>query len=230
MGLFIFPVGDPAEVDIAPGSLEKPAADAHAAKLQRAIALLGDKWCLADTRKEQIEKLKSEGWDLRMTKQQHATKDELPAGGATARIDLSMFVNAADISAANVPHIVVEKLQRAIDATNVSLVSATTRLPEGMVLVERDDLETLQLIAASALKTFSRDLQDWIQDMERVKAKAETWLAADPSQAEQPGAREEHNAVCPPCRKTWAANFRYEWPKCPACGIPAEQTRRTSDR
>lgn len=64
MGLFIFPVGDPAEVDIAPGSLEKPAADAHAAKLQRAIALLGNKWCLADTRKEQIEKLKSEGWDL----------------------------------------------------------------------------------------------------------------------------------------------------------------------
>lgn len=37
-------------------------------------------------------------------------------------IDLSRYINAADISAADVPHIVVEKLQRAIDAANSATV------------------------------------------------------------------------------------------------------------
>lgn len=62
----------------------------------------------------------------------HATTDYEKECAAVAartssrvRIDLSLFVNAADISAADVPHIVVEKLQRAMDATNASLVSAT---------------------------------------------------------------------------------------------------------
>ena len=32
------------------------------------------------------------------------------------RIDLTSFINAADISAADFPHVVVEKLQKAIDA------------------------------------------------------------------------------------------------------------------
>ena len=33
-----------------------------------------------------------------------------------SKIDLTTFINAADISAADFPHIVVEKLQKAIDA------------------------------------------------------------------------------------------------------------------
>ena len=33
-----------------------------------------------------------------------------------SRIDLTTFINAADISAADFPHVVVEKLQKAIDA------------------------------------------------------------------------------------------------------------------
>jgi hypothetical protein len=48
------------------------------------------------------------------------------------------------------------------------------------VWVPRDELETLQLIADSAIKTRSRDVQDWIQDMERVKDKADGWLSAAP--------------------------------------------------
>lgn len=46
----------------------------------------------------------------------------------------------------------------------------------GMVMVERGDLETLQLIADSAIKTRSRDVLDWMQDMERIKDKADGWL------------------------------------------------------
>lgn len=42
------------------------------------------------------------------------------------RIDLSLFINAASIGAADVPHIVVEKLQKALDAANVLGVLSTT--------------------------------------------------------------------------------------------------------
>ena len=44
-------------------------------------------------------------------------RDILRARPEETRIDLSRYVNAANISAADVPHVVVEKLQRAINAS-----------------------------------------------------------------------------------------------------------------
>lgn len=49
-------------VEIEPGTM--PVEEKHADKVRAAIAKLGDKWCLAKTRKEQIEQLKAEGADL----------------------------------------------------------------------------------------------------------------------------------------------------------------------
>lgn len=49
-------------VEIEPGSM--PVEQKHADKVRAAIAKLGEKWCLAKTRKEQIEQLKAEGADL----------------------------------------------------------------------------------------------------------------------------------------------------------------------
>ena len=52
------------------------------------------------------------------------------AKASFSRIDLGLFVNAAGISGADVPHIVVEKLQKALDAANVLAVASTRREAE----------------------------------------------------------------------------------------------------
>ena len=43
-----------------------------------------------------------------------------------------------------------------------------------------DELETIAAICNVALKTQSRDLHDWMQDIERIKDKADALLASPP--------------------------------------------------
>lgn len=51
-------------VEIEPGTLPVDANAVREQKIRTAIATLGEKWVLRDTRKQQIEQLKAEGWDL----------------------------------------------------------------------------------------------------------------------------------------------------------------------
>lgn len=52
-----------AEIMPEPGAGETTSPERQA-KRERAIAILGDRWCLAGTRQEQIAKLRNEGADL----------------------------------------------------------------------------------------------------------------------------------------------------------------------
>lgn len=51
-------------VEIEPNTLPVDADAAREQKIRSAIAKLGDKWVLADTRREQIAKLREDGEDL----------------------------------------------------------------------------------------------------------------------------------------------------------------------
>lgn len=52
-----------AEILPEPGTGEQVSPERQA-KRERAIAILGDRWCLAGTRREQIAKLRNDGADL----------------------------------------------------------------------------------------------------------------------------------------------------------------------
>lgn len=51
-------------VEIEPGTLPVETNALREEKVRSAIARLGKKWVLRNTRGEQIEQLKAEGWDL----------------------------------------------------------------------------------------------------------------------------------------------------------------------
>ena len=46
--------------------------------------------------------------------------------------------------------------------------------------MNQDELETIVAICDVALKTRSRDVQDWMQDIERIKDKVEAMLVSPP--------------------------------------------------
>jgi hypothetical protein len=98
--------------------------------------------------------------------------DRLPEG---ARIDLRRYVNAANISGADVPHVVVEKLQRAIDAAP----SATSP----------PNLKALKTLAAQEWDRWKENglpLYDGAPEMTRLRMAYEAgYLQAVPSEKQR---------------------------------------------